>query len=114
MDTKRRKELIEIYKNRRAEIGVISYRCKENDEVFLGISKDTKSDFNSTNLKLSSNLHPNKRLQELWNKYGEEGFELTLAKELKYEDPHEDHTEELEKLRELCLTANPKARKIWR
>lgn len=114
MDTKRRKELIENYKNRRPEMGVISYRCKETDEEFLGISKDTKSDFNSTNLKLSANLHPNKRLQELWNKYGEEGFELTIAKELKYEDPLEDHTEELEELRELCLAANPKARKIWR
>ena len=68
MDTKRKKELLEAYKNRHPEMGVISYRCKETGEVFLGISKDTKSDFNSTNMKLAANWHPNKRLQELWNK----------------------------------------------
>lgn len=114
MDIKRKKELLEIYKNRRPEMGVISYRCRETDEVFLGISKDTKSDFNSTNMKLSANIHPNKQLQDLWNKYGLEGFELLVVKVLKYDDPHEDHTEELESLREQCFAANPNARRIWR
>lgn len=114
MNIKRRKELLEIYKNRCPEMGVISYRCRETDDVFLGISKDTKSDFNSTNMKLSANWHPNKLLQELWNKYGREGFELSVVKVLKYDDPHEDHTAKLESLREQCLAANPKARRIWR
>ena len=114
MDKKRKKELLEAYKNRHPEMGVISYRCKETGEVFLGISKDTKSDFNSTNMKLASNWHPNKRLQELWNKYGSEGFELSVIKVLKYDDPHEDHTAKLESLREQCLAADPTARRIWR
>ena len=86
MDTKRKKELLEAYKNRHPEMGVISYRCRETGEVLLGISKDTKSDFNSTNMKLAANWHPNKRLQELWNKYGSEGFELSVIKVLKYDD----------------------------
>ncbi|MGI6050071.1 MAG: GIY-YIG nuclease family protein [Acetivibrionales bacterium] len=114
MDMKRRKELVEIYKNRHPEMGVISYRCKETGEAFLGISKDTKADFNSNNLKLDVNLHPNKRLQELWNKYGSEGFELSVLKVLKYDNPNEDHTEKLESLREQCLNSDPKASKIWR
>lgn len=114
MDMKRRKELVEIYKNRHPEMGVISYRCKETGEAFLGISKDTKADFNSNNLKLDVNLHPNKRLQELWNKYGSEGFELSVLKVLKYDNPNEDHTEKLESLREQCLNSDPKAGKIWR
>lgn len=114
MDIKRKKELLEIYKNRHPEMGVISYRCRETGEVFLGISKDTKSDFNSTNMKLAANWHPNKRLQELWNKYGTEGFELSVIKVLKYDDPNEDHIEKLESLREECLAANPSTRRIWR
>lgn len=114
MDKARKKELLEAYKNRRPEMGVISYRCKETDEVFLGISKDTKTDFHSTNFKLTANWHPNKRLQELWNKYGREGFELSVIKVLKYDDPNKDHTEKLESLREQCLAANPNARRIWR
>ncbi|HOS46006.1 GIY-YIG nuclease family protein [Robinsoniella peoriensis] len=114
MDIKRKKELLESYKNRHPEMGVISYCCKETGEIFLGISKDTKADFNSTNMKLSANWHPNKKLQELWNKYGPEGFELSVIKVLKYDDPSEDHTAKLESLREQCLAANPNARRIWR
>ncbi|MGI5902059.1 MAG: GIY-YIG nuclease family protein [Desulfitobacteriia bacterium] len=111
MDKKRKKELLEIYKNRRPEMGVISYRCRVTGEVFLGISKDTKSDFNSINMKLEANWHPNKQLQELWNKYGPEGFELSVVKVLEYDDPHEDHTAKLESLREQCFAADPNARK---
>ena len=114
MDIKRKKELLEIYKNRHHEMGVISYRCRETGEVFLGISKDTKSDFNSTNMKLAANWHPNKRLQELWNKYGSEGFELSVIKVLKSDDPHEDYTAKLESLRAQSLAADPNARRIWR
>ena len=114
MDIKRKKELLEIYKNRHPEMGVISYCCKETCEAFLGISKDTKADFNSTDVKLDANMHPNKRLQELWNKYGRESFERSIIKVLKYEDPYEDHTAELESLREQCLAADPNARRIWR
>lgn len=114
MDMKRKKELLEIYRNRHPEMGAISYRCKETGEEFLGISKDTKADFNGTNMKLSANWHPNKQLQELWNQYGPEGFELSVIKVLKYDDPNEDHTEKLEDLREQCLASNPKARRIWR
>jgi hypothetical protein len=114
MDIKRKRELLENYKNRHPEMGVISYCCKETGDVFLGISKDTKADFNSTNFKLSLNCHPNKRLQELWKRYGLEGFELSLAKVLEYDDPNEDHTMKLESLREQCLASNPKARRIWK
>lgn len=114
MDIKRKKELLEAYKNRHPEMGVISYRCKKTGEVFLGISKDTKAEFNSTNVKLAANWHPNKRLQELWNKLGSEGFELSIIKVLKYENPHEDHTEKLESLREQCLVADHNARRIWK
>ena len=114
MDKTRRKELIANYKHRKPEMGVISYRCRETGEVFLAISKDTKSDFNSTNMKLSANWHPNKRLQELWNKHDIEGFDLEVVKVLKYDDPAEDYTGELETMRDECLASDPNASKIWR
>jgi hypothetical protein len=96
-------------------MGVISYRCRKIGEVFLGISTDTRSSFNSNNMKLAANGHPNKRLQQLWNQFGPEGFELSVIKVLKYyDDPNEDHTEKLERLREECLAADPNARRIWR
>ncbi len=114
MDMKRKKELLQEWKNRHPEMGVISFRSTKTDEVFLGISKDTKADFNSNRFKLSTGNHPNKRMTELWNQYGEAAFECSVVKILKYENPQEDHTEELEKLLEQSFAVNPKARKIWK
>ena len=114
MDKAQRKALVEEWKNRCPEMGVISIRCKATGEAFLGASKDTKADFNSNRFQLSAGMHPNKRLAELWNQYGEGGFELSVVKVLKYENPDDDHSEELEKLREQCFAVDTKARKIWK
>lgn len=114
MDIKRKKELLEAYKNRKPEMGVISYRCNNTGDVFLGVSKDIKADFNSINMKLSANRHPNKSLQELWKKYGIDGFEISVIKVLKYDNPSEDQTEKLEEIREQCFTIYLKTRRIWR
>ena len=84
MDKAQRKALVEEWKNRCPEMGVISIRCKATGEAFLGASKDTKADFNSNRFQLSAGMHPNKRLAELWNQYGEGGFELSVVKVLKY------------------------------
>lgn len=114
MATERKKQLAEEYKNRMPEMGVISFRCIATNQVFLGVSKDTRADFNSLRFKLTAGGYPNKQLQTLWKQYGESGFEITVAKALKYENPHDDHSEELEKLREQCMLENPQAEKIWR
>lgn len=39
MDMKRKKQLLEEYKNRRPEMGVISYRCIATNESFLNFLK---------------------------------------------------------------------------
>lgn len=114
MDSSRKKELLQQWKNRRPEMGIISFRCRETGEAFLGISKDTKADINSNRFRLSMGMHPNKRLAELWNEYGEEGFECSVVKILKIENPDDDYTEELEQLREQCFAADRKAGKLWK
>ena len=67
MDIKRKKELLGAWKNRRPEMGVISIFCKTTGDLFLGISKDTRADFNSNRFRLSANGHSNRQLQELWS-----------------------------------------------
>ncbi len=114
LDIKRKKELLEAYKNRHPEIGVISLKCVDTGESFLGISVDTKADFNSNKFKLSSGIHPNQRLQSLWYQCGESGFELSVLKVLEYKDLEEDHTIKLEALRDLCFAIDPQARRIWK
>lgn len=114
LENQRKKELLEQYKYRHPDMGVISLHIAAADEIFLGISKDVKADFNSNRFKLITGSHPNKQLQELWKQYGEASVEFSVVKPLEYEDPQEDHTEQLEALLLQCLEDMPRAKRIWR
>ena len=112
MDIKRKRELLEAYKNRHPEMGVISFQCGATGEIFLATATDIPAKFNRIRFQLSAGNCPNKRLQELWTQYGEGSFEFQVVKRLEYDDPKEDHNEELETLYELCLLEYPTARRI--
>lgn len=112
MDIKRKKELLTEYRERRPEMGVISFRCRGADEVFLTPAADIPAKFNRIRFQLSAGSCPNKRLQALWNQYGEGAFELQTVKRLEYDNPKENHTEELETLCELCLLEEPGAKRF--
>ena len=114
MDMKRRRELLDEWKNRHPEMGVIIFKCKATGEEFIGISKDTRADYNSNHFKLGAGGHPNKRMQEIWNQYGDTAFDFAVLKTLEYEDMEEDHTAKLEKLLSECLENVVQARRIWR
>lgn len=114
MDQARKKELLTAYRQRRPEMGGIGLRCRATGETFLGTATDIPAAMNSIRVKLESGFHPNRHLLELWKREGAEGFEFFVADRLEYEDPLEDHREELETLRELCMDQDPLARKIWK
>lgn len=112
MNEKRRKELISEWKNRRPEMGLISITCKATGEMFTDISTDTKFVFNRHRFQLSAGLHPNKELQDLWERYGEEEFEYTVVKVFKPEQPETDPIDKLNELLEEYLAAEPKAKRL--
>lgn len=60
MDINRKKELMEAYKNRRPEMGVVSVRCLATGESFLGASSDTRATMNGIRVKLNGGLYPNR------------------------------------------------------
>lgn len=113
METNRRRELMDAYKNRRPEMGIVSYQCNETGERFLACAKDTRAELNGTRFKLLSGTHPNKRLQALWQTHGEGGFTCSVIRVLKYDDPHEDQTDALNALRERCFKEDPDASPVW-
>ncbi|MDR1069082.1 MAG: GIY-YIG nuclease family protein [Clostridiales Family XIII bacterium] len=106
MDTQRKKQLREEYKYRKPEMGIISFRCAAAEEAFLCASQNTQADINTNRFKLSANCHPNKKMQELWNRYGETGFEASVVRVLAYENPDDNHTESLETLLTQCLASD--------
>lgn len=112
MDSKRKKELLAAYHDRRPEMGVISFRCSETDETFLTVATDIPAKFNRILFQLSAGNCPNRRLQELWTRYGEAAFERQVVKRLEGEDSSEDYNEKLEMLYEEYILENPKAARI--
>ncbi len=114
MNLSRKKELLNEWKNRRPEMGLVAMTCKKSGEMFVGISTDTQFAFNSHRFQLSINRHPNKQLQQLWQQYGENGFNYSVVKILKYENKEDDQTEKLTSLLEEYLEQTPQARRISR
>lgn len=114
MDRKRKKELVAAYHDRRPEMGVISLRCSAADETFLLAAADIPANINRIRFQLSAGNCPNKRVQELWTRYGQEAFAFQVVERLEYDDPKEDHAEELEMLCESCLLEDPNAKRFWR
>ena len=114
MDQKRRRELLWEYRNRKPEMGILSYLCVATGESFLGISRETRADINSNRMKLTTNWHPNKALQALWNRYGEEGFQVTVEV-LPYDEKEDkqDYTKELEELLAKCLDRDEKSHRLY-
>ena len=114
MDRTKKKELLMQWKTRHPEMGVICIQCKVTGEIFADISRDLQRAFNSHRFQLSAALHSNRRLQELWNEYGEDGFEYKVESILKYDNPDEDQTAKLTAMLDSFLLEHPQAAKLAR
>lgn len=114
MDKTKKKELLMQWKTRHPEMGVISMQCKATGEIFADISKDLQRAFNSHRFRLSAALHSSRRLQELWNEHGEEGFEYKVESTLKYDNQDEDQTAKLIAMLDSFLLEHPHAVKLAR
>lgn len=112
MDKIKKKEFITEWKERHPEMGVVSAKCTATGDEFYDVSKDTTTWFNRYRFELNGNRHRNKRLQELWNTYGEDGFEFATVSALKYEKMEDVKAKDLKELLELCLLENPQASKL--
>ena len=54
MHSERRKELLEAWKDRHPEMGVISFRCNPTDEIFFTTATDIPAKFNRIRFQLSN------------------------------------------------------------
>lgn len=78
----------------------------------MTIAADTMAKLNRVRFHLFAGQCPNKRLQELWARYGEDDFEFGVVKTLEYDNPMEDYMGELKTLCELCLIENLQAKRV--
>jgi hypothetical protein len=94
----RRKELVRQYKEIKIEAGVYQIRNIKNQKIFVDSTPNLKT-MNGKRLMLSGGVHKNNKLQEEWNKYGEEAFLFEVLEVLKEkEDVYFDVKGELKHL----------------
>ena len=107
MDRDRKKELREQYASRHPDMGVV---CWESGGVlWAALSRDAEKDHNRSVFQLELGSWPNRELQELY-KRAPESFRWSLMKKLDYEDPDEDHSDDLGLLMLEFLDEHPDAR----
>ena len=109
MESSRKKELREQYKNRHPQMGIVCLRSQ--DRVWAGVSTDTKADINGMTFQLKLGSWPVKELQAAYSK-DPGSFEFSIEKELEYEDPSEDHSEDLEILMLEFMQEHPDAKPL--
>lgn len=116
MDAKRKKELLLEFKNRKAEMGIVSFHCVPTGDHFIMGSKDTKADLNSNRFQLEMGNNYNRALQTLWNQHGSAAFTIGVLEVLPYDEKEEnkDYTADLEALCCCYLESNTKMKRLKR
>ena len=107
MNTDRKKELKEAYANRHPVMGIVCWTCGEC--IWIAKSKDADADFNGTSFQLKLGSWPNREMQQAY-KADPESFRWKILKELDYEDPNEDLTDDLELLYMEVVDEHPEAK----
>ena len=107
MDRDRKKELRGQYMRRRPDMGVVTWRC--GDDIWVMTSRDAAADYNSMSFQLKLGSWPGKELQRAYNA-DPDGFQWTLEKPLRYDDPNDDLSDDLALLLMEFLDEHPNAK----
>lgn len=100
----RRKELKELYKAMKPDMGVFIICNNSNNKSYIEATQDLKGTMNSTRFKLNANSHINKELQKDWTDKGEDNFTIEIVENLKYDkdESKTDYKDELAILKMIC------------
>jgi len=99
-----RKALSRGYKETPRQMGVFRVHNTAADKSFVGASNDLPSMLNRQRFQLTRGVHPNRALQDDWNRLGPEAFVFEILDTLSpSEQPDYDPSEDLRVLEELWL-----------
>ncbi|WP_391206481.1 GIY-YIG nuclease family protein [Psychrobacillus sp. L4] len=94
----RKKELKQAYKEVKVECGIYVITNKENGKKFVASTRNFKT-LNGAKFTLETGTHTNRMLQEDWNQFGKDAFEIEKVEIHKAsENQFIDEKKELEKL----------------
>ncbi|NLL98128.1 MAG: GIY-YIG nuclease family protein [Tepidanaerobacter sp.] len=102
MDKKRRKELLEQYKQIKTYIGIIQIKNNVNGKIFIDTCSNLKNRWFTLKWNLDMGRHPNSKLQKDWNELGQDAFAYEVL-EKKEADKVDDIRWELKKMKKKWL-----------
>lgn len=105
MDTKgkgvlfmdKRKELKELYKNMKPDMGIFIIKSTFNNKYCIEGTQDLKGTINGSKFRLNCGNYSNRGLQKEWKEHGKESFTIEILENLKYDKDESkiDYTEDL-------------------
>lgn len=90
MDSEKRKELKNAYRNRQMTGGICCLKCSGNQRSLIQATRDTESLRNRFNFAMKMKTFPDPQMYDEWKMYGSESFSFTVLEEIK---KREDQTE---------------------
>ncbi len=102
IDKKRRKELLEQYKQIKTYIGIIQIKNNVNGKIFIDTCSNLKNRWFTLKWNLDMGRHPNSKLQKDWNELGQDAFAYEVL-EQKDAGKVEDIRWELKKMKKKWL-----------
>ena len=96
----KKKALRAQYDQRKPDMGIV---CWQNGEkMWIAVSKDAKSDYNSSLFQLQLGIWPNREMQKAFTD-NPDSFQWSLLKKLDYKERDEEHSDDLEFLYMMCM-----------
>ncbi len=100
----RKKELKELYKNMKPDMGIFYIRSNSKNKCFIDCSQNLNGAINGSRFRLNAGNHLNIKLQDDWKELGEKDFTIEILENLQYDKDESmvDYSEDLEILKMVC------------
>jgi hypothetical protein len=99
-----RDDLKRQYKETPKTAGIFQIINTTNGKILLGSSKNLEGKLNKHRFQLASGRHPNRELQEDWDRMGEDAFRFEIAEVVERKDnPKFNLDDELSLLEEIWI-----------
>lgn len=97
----RRKELKELYKNMKSEMGIFIIKSTTNNKCYIEAAQDLKGTINGVKFQLGFGNYNIRELQNEWKEHGEKNFVVEILEPLDYskDESKTNYIEDLEILK---------------